>query len=141
MGGQGLEEATAINQSLTSLGRVVITLVDNESSGGKFVPYNGHPLTMVLRSGLGGNSKTALIACVTQAADSMSESINTLRFAMQASHVKNKVEKKEAKDAADAAAAKIAESGNMLTLIDGQATVELPTGPMQIIGHWTGSGE
>merc|ERR1712151_48148 len=98
MGGQGLEEATAINQSLTSLGRVVITLVDNESSGGKFVPYNGHPLTMVLKAGLGGNSKTALIACVTQAGDSLSESVNTLRFAMQASHVKNKVEKKEAKD-------------------------------------------
>ena len=35
--------------------------------------------------------KTLVQACVTQSADSLSESVSTLRFAMQASHVKNKV--------------------------------------------------
>merc|ERR1719329_1724953 len=59
--GQGFEEATSINQSLTALGRVVISLIERQ----KFIPYNGHPLTSILKPGLGGNSKTALIACVT----------------------------------------------------------------------------
>merc|ERR1711971_789246 len=94
--GDGFDEATSINQSLTSLGRVVVTLIDNASNSRTFIPYNASPLTMILKAGLGGNSKTALIACVTQATDSMSESISTLRFAMQASHVKNEVQKKEA---------------------------------------------
>merc|ERR1711988_1352258 len=98
--GQGFDEATSINQSLTSLGRVVISLIDAGSNSKTFIPYNASPLTMVLKGGLGGNSKTALIACVTQADDSMSESINTLRFGMQASHVKNKVAKQDAKDKA-----------------------------------------
>merc|ERR1712003_532522 len=52
--GKGFEEATSINQSLTALGRVVIALID----GQKFIPYNGHPLTTLLKAGLGGNSKT-----------------------------------------------------------------------------------
>eukprot|EP00927_Polykrikos_kofoidii_P081232 TRINITY_DN7844_c0_g1_i4.p1 TRINITY_DN7844_c0_g1~~TRINITY_DN7844_c0_g1_i4.p1 ORF type:complete len:1190 (+),score=219.62 TRINITY_DN7844_c0_g1_i4:74-3643(+) len=112
--GQGAEEASAINASLTSLGRVVVTLLENQSSGGSFVPYNGHPLTMILKAGLGGNSKTALIACVTQATDSMGESENTLRFAVTASHVKNKVEKKEARDKDDKAAEKLESAGHSL---------------------------
>merc|ERR550532_1439547 len=53
--GKGFEEATSINQSLTALGRVVLSLIEAQ----KFVPYNGHPLTMILKTGLGGNSKTA----------------------------------------------------------------------------------
>merc|ERR1712048_194042 len=126
--GKGFEEAVAINGSLLCLGRVVITLLENQSTGGSFVPYKESALTYILKAGIGGNSKTALIACVTQAADSMSESVNTLRFAMQASHVKNKVEKKEAKDKAQAEAEEIADKGHVLSLIDGKAIVDLPTG-------------
>ena len=88
--GEGFAEATNINLSLTALGRVVMALIESESAK-VFIPYNASPLTMLLKAGLGGNSKTALIACVTQSADSLSESVSTLRFAMQASHVKNKV--------------------------------------------------
>eukprot|EP00927_Polykrikos_kofoidii_P012668 TRINITY_DN15488_c0_g1_i1.p1 TRINITY_DN15488_c0_g1~~TRINITY_DN15488_c0_g1_i1.p1 ORF type:complete len:1146 (+),score=209.29 TRINITY_DN15488_c0_g1_i1:69-3506(+) len=139
--GKAFDEAVAINSSLLCLGRVVLTLIENQNSGSSFVPYKESALTYILKAGIGGNSKTALIACVTQAADSMSESVNTLRFAMQASHVKNKVEKKEAKDAAGAAAARIAEKGHTLTLADGQTTVNLSTGPMELHGHWTGSGD
>jgi len=135
--GKGFEEATSINQSLTALGRVVISLIE----GQKFVPYNGHPLTTILKTGLGGNSKTALIACITQAADSMSESVNTLRFAMQASHVKNKVARSEAKDQATLAAAEIEGAGNSLELEGGNGTVPLPTGPLVVSGSWDESGE
>merc|ERR1719183_1181049 len=72
--GQGFDEATSINQSLTALGRVVNTLI--ESTGKTYVPYTASPLTQILKSGIGGNSKTALIACVTQAGDSIGESVN-----------------------------------------------------------------
>merc|ERR1712032_465555 len=123
------------------LGRVVVTLLENQSSGGSFVPYKDCALTYILKAGIGGNSKTALIACVTQAADSMTESVNTLRFAMQASHVKNKVEKKEAKDKAQAEREMIADKGHTLSLTDGKATVDLPLGPMEVFGHWMGTGE
>eukprot|EP00929_Paragymnodinium_shiwhaense_P029291 TRINITY_DN16815_c0_g1_i2.p1 TRINITY_DN16815_c0_g1~~TRINITY_DN16815_c0_g1_i2.p1 ORF type:complete len:1107 (+),score=237.16 TRINITY_DN16815_c0_g1_i2:88-3321(+) len=134
--GQGFDEATAINQSLTSLGRVVTSLIENANNSKAFIPYNGSQLTMILKGGLGGNSKTGLIACVTQAGDSMSESVNTLRFAMQASHVKNKVDKADAQKKEDDAKAKKADSGNALTLADGKATVELTTGSLEVRGVW-----
>eukprot|EP00929_Paragymnodinium_shiwhaense_P040585 TRINITY_DN21171_c0_g1_i2.p1 TRINITY_DN21171_c0_g1~~TRINITY_DN21171_c0_g1_i2.p1 ORF type:complete len:299 (+),score=57.65 TRINITY_DN21171_c0_g1_i2:125-1021(+) len=73
--------------------------------------------------------------------DSVSGSINTLRFAMQASHVKNKVEKHDAQQKAGADKAKKAESGNALCLVDGTAAIELPTGPLTVRGTWdTGVG-
>jgi hypothetical protein len=97
---------------------------------------------MILKGGLGGRSKTALIACVTQAEDSISESVSTLRFAMQSSHVKNKVAKKDAQDKKNEEKDKIAAKGNSLILEDGKGTVPLPAGPMEVIGSWgEGAGE
>eukprot|EP00928_Gymnodinium_smaydae_P004270 TRINITY_DN11473_c0_g1_i1.p1 TRINITY_DN11473_c0_g1~~TRINITY_DN11473_c0_g1_i1.p1 ORF type:complete len:1078 (+),score=154.72 TRINITY_DN11473_c0_g1_i1:45-3278(+) len=132
--GKGFEEATSINQSLTALGRVVLALIE----GQKYVPYNSHPLTSILKTGLGGNSKTALIACVTQAADSMMESMNTLRFAMQASHVKNKVAKKDAQDKAEQEKADIEDNGNVPNLNGGLGTIPLDQGPLDVLGSWAG---
>jgi len=134
--GQGVDEAISINSSLTALGRVVVTLIDDASNSRTFVPYNGSPLTKVLKAGLGGNSKTALIACVTQAEDSICESVSTLRFAMQASHVKNKVEKKEAADRASAANDLITSAGNSLVMHGGHGVVELSSGPLEVWGRW-----
>jgi len=134
--GLGAEEAVSINQSLSGLGRVVITLI--ESSKG-FIPYNASPLTMVLKAGLGGNSKTALIACVTQAGDSMGESVNTLRFAMQASHVKNKVEKNSASAQAVSEKARMEAKAHSLELpLGSRETIDLPnSGPVEVIGSWS----
>lgn len=137
--GQGFDEATSINQSLTSLGRVVVTLIDAETNRKTFIPYNASPLTMVLKGGLGGNSKTALIACVTQAADSMSESVSTLRFAMQASHVKNKVAKTDEQNKQNEEKAKIADAGNTVTLSDGKGVVPLSVGEIEVYGNVDGS--
>ena len=136
--GEGFDEATNINLSLTALGRVVITLIDNAKA---FIPYNASPLTMLLKTGLGGNSKTALIACVTQSADSLSESVSTLRFAMQASHVKNKVAKQEAQDQADLEKEKLAEAGNHLQLVGGKGMVTLTSGELEVWGSWTSAAE
>jgi hypothetical protein len=137
--GQGFDEATSINQSLTSLGRVVVTLIDAETNRKTLIPYNASPLTMVLKGGLGGNSKTALIACVTQAADSMSESVSTLRFAMQASHVKNKVAKTDEQNKQNEEKAKIADAGNTVTLSDGKGVVPLSVGEIEVHGNVDGS--
>eukprot|EP00438_Fugacium_kawagutii_P030620 Skav206076 [mRNA] locus=scaffold1771:207792:210526:+ [translate_table: standard] len=139
--GDGFAEATNVNLSLTALGRVVMSLIEAESETKVFIPYNASPLTMLLKAGLGGNSKTALIACVTQAADSLSESVSTLRFAMQASHVKNKVEKKETQDKADQEKEKLLEAGNMLHLSGGKGSVPLSRGALEVWGTWTSAAE
>merc|ERR1712048_655424 len=134
--GQGFDEATSINLSLTALGRVVISLIDRKPGSKTFIPYNASPLTEVLKDGLGGNSKTCLIACVTQAVDSISESVSTLRFAMQASHVKNKVAGADAKNKANAENGKIAAAGNSLVFSDGIANAELPCGNLEVWGKF-----
>ena len=41
---------------------------------------------------MGGDSYTVLFACLTAADDSLDESLNTLRFAVQASHIENRVD-------------------------------------------------
>ena len=45
------------------------------------IAYKDSPLTSLLKAGLGGASRTALVACITAADDSLDESLNTLRFA------------------------------------------------------------
>lgn len=61
-GAQGsvLEEAMKINQSLTSLGRVITSL----SKGESHIPFRDSKLTHLLKESLGGNSKTSLICAV-----------------------------------------------------------------------------
>jgi kinesin family protein 15 len=53
-----LKEAAAINKSLSTLGRVINSLV--EAAGGKtatYIPFRDSKLTFLLRDALGGNSK------------------------------------------------------------------------------------
>ena len=132
-----MTEAVNINAALSALGRVVSSLVENDGKRSKHIPYKDNELTQLLSSGVGGNAHTALVCCVTAAADSLDETLNTLRFAAQASHVKNKVAKSEAKTAAAAEEAKMAASGNQPELgSDGRGTVPLSDGPMAVAGVW-----
>ena len=96
--GGRLAEATAINSSLLALGRVVdaLTQPGGDFDGGglkstapaEHVPYRESILTRLLADALGGNSRTALVACVSPSADSAEETHATLRFAAQATFVK-----------------------------------------------------
>jgi len=139
--GAAFTEAANINQALSTLGRVVVGLVENDGKRAAHIAYKDNPLTYLLKSGIGGNSQTALICCITAADDSLDESLNTLRFALQASHVKNKVASKEKKDQQAAAAAAIEDSGNALTLsADGKGEVSLKGGPLSVRGSWQGDG-
>jgi hypothetical protein len=47
-------------------------------------------LTRLLQDSLGGNSRTAMVACVSPADVNREETLNTLRYADRARHIKNK---------------------------------------------------
>jgi len=135
--GQGLNEMIANNAALSTLGRVVSSLVEKDGQRASHIAYKDNPLTDLLKCGIGGNSRTALVACLTASSDSLDESLNTLRFAVQCSHVKNKVAKKDKKDVEKAKAADIASSGNELDFdADGAAEVPLPAGTISVRGSW-----
>ncbi|KAL2083840.1 hypothetical protein ACEWY4_019358 [Coilia grayii] len=89
--GERLKEGSNINKSLTTLGLVISALADQSSGKGKnkFVPYRDSVLTWLLKDSLGGNSKTAMIATVSPAADNYEETLSTLRYADRAKRIVN----------------------------------------------------
>jgi hypothetical protein len=94
--GQRLREGSNINKSLTTLGRVIAALADprhgrlhNPARKNRdVVPYRDSILTWLLKDSLGGNSKTAMIACI--APSDYDETLSTLRYADQAKHIRTK---------------------------------------------------
>jgi Kinesin motor domain len=94
--GQRLREGGNINKSLTTLGRVIAALADPRHSrlhnGNRktrdIVPYRDSILTWLLKDSLGGNSKTAMIACI--APSDYDETLSTLRYADQAKNIRTK---------------------------------------------------
>jgi hypothetical protein len=93
--GQRLREGSNINKSLTTLGRVIAALADpkhNRPGSGKrskdVVPYRDSILTWLLKDSLGGNSKTAMIACISPA--DYDETLSTLRYADQAKKIRTR---------------------------------------------------
>jgi hypothetical protein len=96
--GQRLREGSNINKSLTTLGRVIAALADpkqhrssRSSSSRKdtsVVPYRDSILTWLLKDSLGGNSKTAMIACI--APSDYEETLSTLRYADQAKRIRTR---------------------------------------------------
>lgn len=100
--GQRLREGGNINQSLSTLGRVIGALSDpkrqraSRSTGiqnqtkrrVEVVPYRDSVLTWLLRDSLGGNSKTAMVACISPT--DYEETLSTLRYADQAKKIRTK---------------------------------------------------
>ena len=89
--GSRLKEATNINKSLTILGQVISALVDISSGKKRHVPYRDSKLTLILKDSLGGNSRTFMIAAISAASSSYSETLSTLKFAERAKQIRNKV--------------------------------------------------
>lgn len=89
--GDRLKEGSNINKSLTTLGLVISALADQAAgkNKNKFVPYRDSVLTWLLKDSLGGNSKTAMIATVSPAADNYNETLSTLRYADRAKNIIN----------------------------------------------------
>ncbi|KAI0459839.1 kinesin motor domain-containing protein [Xylaria acuta] len=91
--GARLREGSNINKSLTTLGRVIAALADPKAGRpGKrsrdVVPYRDSILTWLLKDSLGGNSKTAMIACI--APSDYEETLSTLRYADQAKRIRTR---------------------------------------------------
>lgn len=90
--GARLREGSNINRSLTTLGRVIAALSDAKAlrSGKRkdVVPYRDSILTWLLKDSLGGNSKTAMIACIAPA--DYDETLSTLRYADQAKRIRTR---------------------------------------------------
>ena len=100
--GQRLREGGNINQSLTTLGRVIAALADPKRQRGsrltglqnqskrraEIVPYRDSVLTWLLKDSLGGNSKTAMVACISPT--DYEETLSTLRYADQAKRIRTK---------------------------------------------------
>ena len=53
----------------------------------KHIPYRNSKLTHLLKTSLGGNSRTALIATISPASSNRTETKNTLRFALKVSYL------------------------------------------------------
>ncbi|KAI1391532.1 P-loop containing nucleoside triphosphate hydrolase protein [Hypoxylon trugodes] len=91
--GARLREGSNINKSLTTLGRVIAALADAPKQrpgkrGRDIVPYRDSILTWLLKDSLGGNSKTAMIACI--APSDYEETLSTLRYADQAKRIRTR---------------------------------------------------
>ncbi|OJJ51038.1 hypothetical protein ASPZODRAFT_11884 [Penicilliopsis zonata CBS 506.65] len=92
--GQRLREGSNINKSLTTLGRVIAALADPKQGrqgtrkAKDVVPYRDSILTWLLKDSLGGNSKTAMIACISPS--DYEETLSTLRYADQAKRIRTR---------------------------------------------------
>ncbi|KAM1066242.1 hypothetical protein ACFX1X_021953 [Malus domestica] len=87
--GDRLKEAANINKSLSTLGLVIMSLVDLAHGKHRHVPYRDSRLTFLLQDSLGGNSKTTIISNVSPSICSANETLSTLKFAQRAKLIQN----------------------------------------------------
>ncbi|PHT41986.1 hypothetical protein CQW23_20840 [Capsicum baccatum] len=87
--GERLKEAASINKSLSTLGHVIMVLVDVANGRPRHVPYRDSKLTFLLQDSLGGNSKTMIISNVSPSICCAAETLNTLKFAQRAKLIQN----------------------------------------------------
>jgi len=89
--GGAMEEAKAINKSLSALGDVISSLTQKE----KHIPYRNHKLTQLLSDSLGGAAKTLMFVNVSPAASNAEETASSLQYAARAKQIKNKVSRND----------------------------------------------
>ncbi|KAJ9542830.1 hypothetical protein OSB04_029336 [Centaurea solstitialis] len=87
--GERLKEATNINKSLSTLGLVIMNLINVSNGKSLHVPYRDSKLTFLLQDSLGGNSKTTIIANISPSSCCSLETLSTLKFAQRAKFIKN----------------------------------------------------
>ena len=75
--GAQLQEAKKINSSLSTLGKVINSIVKNQ----QHVPFRDSKLTRLLKNSLGGNSKTSLVVTGSMHRSQIEETISSMRFA------------------------------------------------------------
>lgn len=81
-----LKEGLSINKSLFNLTQVIHMLSQRAS---QHIPYRNSTLTKLLKSSLGGNSRTSIIICITPAHTQVEQTISSLKFGVKAMKVQN----------------------------------------------------
>jgi len=84
---QTLKEAIKINRSLMVLRNCIDILAAGKATS--HIPYRDSALTKLLKSSLGGNSLTLLVACIVPSDKYSFENTSTLKYAARASKVYN----------------------------------------------------
>ena len=87
MDAAGVEEATAINDSLFELGKAISDL--SQDPPPQFVNMRNSKLTLIMSDSLGGNAKTLMVVCVSPATFNVPETINSLEFATRCKRITN----------------------------------------------------
>lgn len=90
-----MKEANYINKSLTFLEQVVVAACDSKKD---HVPYRQSKLTNLLKSSIGGNCKTVMIANIWPEEGYLEETISTLKFASRMMKVQNEAVVNELQD-------------------------------------------
>ncbi|CAD8103063.1 unnamed protein product [Paramecium sonneborni] len=86
-------ELKNINQSLTTLGKVIQNLSLNNKNKQKLpIPYRESKLTRLLQDSLGGNTMTHIIVNIAPNIYNIDETVNSLKFAQRAKNVTIKVQ-------------------------------------------------
>lgn len=83
-----LKELKQINQSLTTLSRVILSLSKKLDT----IPYRESKLTMILKQSLGGNAITSLICNISTLSVHKDSTLQTIEFAQRAKEIKCTVE-------------------------------------------------
>jgi len=84
--GERLKEATAINKSLATLGKVIFLLTQKKKS--THIPFRESKLTKLLSESLQGNARTTLLINCSPSSVNISEILSTLRFGVSAKSIK-----------------------------------------------------
>jgi hypothetical protein len=88
MGDEHFKELKNINQSLTTLGKVIYSL----SSGGKSVAsFRESKLTRLLQDSLTSNTFTFIVGNISPSATNLEETLSTLKYVERARHIVMKV--------------------------------------------------
>ncbi|CAK93845.1 unnamed protein product (macronuclear) [Paramecium tetraurelia] len=81
-------ELKNINQSLTTLGKVIQNLSQNNKNKQKLpIPYRESKLTRLLQDSLGGNTMTHIIVNIAPNIYNIDETVSSLKFAQRAKNV------------------------------------------------------
>ncbi|KAL4490912.1 hypothetical protein ABPG72_008648 [Tetrahymena utriculariae] len=84
-----VKEGQFINKSLFFLTQVISQIAEGKPL--THIPYRNSPLTKILKSSLGGNSRTMIILCINPSQSQFEQSYSTIRFGLNAKKIENKV--------------------------------------------------
>eukprot|EP00933_Yihiella_yeosuensis_P083384 TRINITY_DN9758_c0_g1_i2.p1 TRINITY_DN9758_c0_g1~~TRINITY_DN9758_c0_g1_i2.p1 ORF type:complete len:824 (-),score=198.33 TRINITY_DN9758_c0_g1_i2:256-2646(-) len=87
--GDRLKEGAAINQSLSTLARVISELAKKQKKKSN-PPFRDSKLTYILKESLAGNSKTVMMAAISPNVLDYDETLSTLKFAQSVKQVQTK---------------------------------------------------